>query len=314
MTDKVNPSYNRGAKSDEVAQLIARASNAGDGYVVPADTVFLADRDVDLSTAELNGFAEAHSASSFDVTIDGGEAIVNGAWVARDVSTTVQLDASTTGQVVYLGWDTSDTAGAGDTVIIGTSGDFAPDDYKIPIWEFDTDGSGVTASYDHRPLGNRASAGRVHAEYGVTVGQTLPTGEELTVSQDESMVVGESYTIEGDADIQGDLVTVSNRPSHGSLADVDPTDHLEVVYEAQVTASSGTNPGFDGTLTNVFDEELTAWDVTVTPTTGLDESYGYNVDTGRHWNNGSWDLALTVNWDEQPSSDLELTVRIHRRT
>jgi hypothetical protein len=46
----------------------------------------------------------------------------------------------------------------------------------------------------------------------------------------------------------------------------------------------------------------------------LDDTYAFNFDDGRHWNNGSWDVPLTINWDEDPGSDLDVTVRVHRRT
>jgi hypothetical protein len=128
------------------------------------------------------------------------------------------------------------------------------------------------------------------------------------------MVVGGSYTINGDATIDGDLVTVENQYSHDQLADVDPTDHLEVVKDVRVTLASGSTPAFDGTLTNMFGEEVTGFDVTVAPTNGLDDTYAFNFDDGRHWNNGSWDVPLTINWDEDPGSDLDVTVRVHRRT
>lgn len=154
----------------------------------------------------------------------------------------------------------------------------------------------------------------IHVDNGVIVGDTLETGESLTIGTNESMVVGGSYTINGDASINGDLVTVTNQYSHDQLKNVDPTDHLEVVKEVQITAATGANPAFDGTLTNVFGEQLTAFDVTIAPTNGMADTYGFNVDTGRRWQNGSWDLPLTVNWDEDPGSDLGLTVRIHRRT
>lgn len=142
----------------------------------------------------------------------------------------------------------------------------------------------------------------------------LDAGESLTIEADEGFVTAGSFTINGDATIDGDLVTVSNQYSHDQLADIDPTDHLEVVQEYQITARGGSQPAFDAELTNAFDTELDAFDVTVAPTNGLDDTYGFNYDDGKKWNNGSWDVPLTVNWDDDPETDLDLTVRVHRRT
>lgn len=149
---------------------------------------------------------------------------------------------------------------------------------------------------------------------GVIHGDTLEQGESLFIGEDEGMVTAGSFTIEGDAQIDGDLVTVSNQTSHDQLANIDPTDHLEVLNEYKITAASGSTPAFDGTLSNALAEELTAFDVTVAPTNGLNDTYAFNFDDGKRWNNGSWDVPLTVNWDEDPGSDLDLTVRVHKRT
>lgn len=147
MVDKVNPSFHRPGKGHETATAIAKAGG-GAPWVVPSTDVYLADEDVDLDETAMNAFAESHSGTSYDVTIDPGEAFLEGAWVARDSPTTVTLSASTNNQTVFVGWDRD----AGDTVIIGTSGAFGANDPKTAVWEFDTDGSGVTAARDQRNL------------------------------------------------------------------------------------------------------------------------------------------------------------------
>lgn len=108
--------------------------------------------------------------------------------------------------------------------------------------------------------------------------------------------------------------SVSSSADNRTVGSADPTDNLEVVKEYQITASSGSTPAFDGELTNAYTEQLGAFDVTVTPTNELNQTYGFNYDDGKNWNNGSWDVPLTVNWDTDPGSDLDLTVRIHKRT
>jgi hypothetical protein len=233
---------------------------------------------------------------------------VFGSWVAIDTQTTVTLAADTAGQTVSVGWNKDGT----DDVIVGLDAAFSSAsgdaDQKIPLFTFDTDASGVTSVDDQREFDHFTNSAGFIGE------DTLPAGDRLQIDSDEYMVVGGSYTIDGDATIDGDLVTVSNQTSHDSLADVDPTDHLEVVKEYQITLDSGSEPAFDGTLTNAFDEQLTAFDVTVAPTNGLNDTYAFNFDDGKAWNNGSWDVPLTVNWDDDPGSDLDVSVRVHRRT
>lgn len=105
----------------------------------------------------LNAFDATHSGTSLTVTIDPGEAFVDG-WVARDTSTDVDLAASTTGQSVYVGWDTSaffdsdvhETRDEADAVIVGLESAFESLDPKLELWTFDTDADGVTAATDQR--------------------------------------------------------------------------------------------------------------------------------------------------------------------
>ncbi len=147
MTDKVMPSFGRTARSREYTAALAYGAGSADG-VVWDDGRLVEDSEGDLATGALNAFAESHSSSSFDVTIDTGEAIVRGAYLARDTTTTVTLSSSTSNQTVYLGWKD----GQADTVIIGDSSSFGTHDPSVAIWTFDTDGSGVTSVTDERDL------------------------------------------------------------------------------------------------------------------------------------------------------------------
>jgi len=309
MTEKVNPSITRPAEAFKTAGAIALGGGHEDGWISQSSNPSeISVQDAGIVEANLNAFGESSSPSSLDVTIDGGEAFVYGSWLAIDTQTTVTLAASTASQTVYVGWNKDST----DDVIVGLQSAFdnasGNTDQKIALYDFDTDGSGVTLVEDRRDYGNFEN------EQGFIGSDTLGVDDKLDIDSDEYMVVGGSYTLNGDATIDGDLVTVSNEDSHDELADVDPTDHLEVVKEYQITLSTGNSPAFDGTLTEVLDDQFTAFDVTVAPTSGLDDTYGFNYDDGRHWNNGSWDVPLTVNWDTDPGTDLEVTVRIHKRT
>lgn len=309
MTQKVNPSPFRPAEAFKTAGSIYYNSDE-DNFVVSSDNpTVISTQDGGIDETQYTAFDIVTSPSSFNVTIEPGEAFIFGSWLAKDTDTSITLSSGLTDEVIYVGWD----KGASDDVIIGPNdGRFATSagdtDQKIPLWSVDTDGSGVTSTTDLRDFGGFDDA------LGYVGEDTLPADRRLQIDSDEYMVVGGSYTLNGDATIDGDLVTVSNQESHDSLADVDPTDHLEVIKEYQITAQTGEAPAFDGTLTNALAEELTAFDVTITPTTGLNETYAFNFDDGKRWNNGSWDVPLTVNWDEDPGSDLDLMVRIHKRT
>ena len=159
MTDRVRPSVNAPGKRHELATAIAVGAGSP-GWVVPSGEVELADEDVDLDAGALNAFAATAGGASLDVTIDPGEAFVGGAWLARDTASTVTLAASTVGQTVYLGWD----KGQRDTVLVGLDADFAADDRRIPLWTFDTDGAGVTASVDERDVGQTMTPDILRAE------------------------------------------------------------------------------------------------------------------------------------------------------
>lgn len=146
MTEKTNPSPNRQANPELTAAAI-RWGGGTEGFVVDDSTDIMATRG-GLTGAPLNAFDSSHSGASLTVTIDTGEAFVGGAWLGKDTTTNVSLSASTNNQTVYVGWDVSQ----GDNVIIGLSGAFASADPKIEIWEYDTNGSGVTSATDQRVL------------------------------------------------------------------------------------------------------------------------------------------------------------------
>lgn len=144
MTDRVQPSAGTVVDSMEYRGTVRYAAGTS-GWIVPAGVDRLAGQSEEISGAPLNGFGESHSTSSFTVTIDTGEAFVEGKWVARDTTTDVTLASNTSGQTVYVGWSKT-----GSSAIIGTSGDFPSDHHKLPLWDFRTDGSGVVESTNQR--------------------------------------------------------------------------------------------------------------------------------------------------------------------
>lgn len=153
MTDKVHPSFAReAARSRETSVAIAYAGASGDGWVWPATSRLVEDSEGDLATGALGAFDETSSGASLNVDIASGEAARRGAYLARDVTTTITLPASAT-TTLSLGW----RDGQADTILIGEEGtavgdSFATNDPRKDIWTFTTDGSGVTAVTDHRQM------------------------------------------------------------------------------------------------------------------------------------------------------------------
>jgi hypothetical protein len=172
MTQKVNPSPQRPASSFKTAGAIAYGGGSQDGYVVPNnETTEIAIQDQDITNTGINQFTETSSSSSFDVSIDGGEAFVFGAWVCTDTTTTITLAQNTSNQKVFVGWNKS----ASDNVIIGTESTFSitpgDTDQKIPLYSYDTDSNGVTNVTDKRQIGKsqEASTLSVADELGIPI-------------------------------------------------------------------------------------------------------------------------------------------------
>lgn len=176
MTDKVEPS--QGAASSHQTSGAIKWAAHGD-WIAPTDTDYLASV-AGLTGTPLNAFGESHSSSSYDVTIDTGEAFIGGRWTARDTQTTVTLSSSTNGQVVYAGW----AKASGDTAIVGKSGAFSSNDRKVAIWEFDSDGSGVTAARDRRPLGEQVNI--TNARYETSDGSGTAVDDAAALGGDDA--------------------------------------------------------------------------------------------------------------------------------
>jgi len=74
-----------------------------DGWIVPADEPTLSSqRYTSLNETAFNEFDATYSADSLTITIDPGEAFVDG-WLARDVATEIVLDGDTTGHTIVIG-------------------------------------------------------------------------------------------------------------------------------------------------------------------------------------------------------------------
>ena len=132
-----------------------------DGWVVPADDPTLsAQRYTSLDETVFNEFDATYTADSLTVTIDPGEAFVDG-WLARDVVTDIELDADTAGQTVVIGWDPNaiyddqqhDVRDHADKVIVALKKNVNPTLPVVEVWTFKTDSDGVVIATDNRRIG-----------------------------------------------------------------------------------------------------------------------------------------------------------------
>lgn len=215
MTEKANPSINRPAEAFKTAGAIAYGGNS-EGYVVPAGSpTEISQQDSGITDGDLNAFAETSSGSSLSVDIDGGEAFVFGSWLAIDTVTSVGLSSDVADQTVYVGWN----KGGSDDVIVGLDSAFAnasgDTDQKIPLWDFTTDGSGVTAVTDRRSVGKTIDG-------SVSYSTTSQSG---------------AYTTSGEGII---FVDTTSSPVTVTLSEADTKDGNEVVV-VDAGGNAGTN-------------------------------------------------------------------------
>lgn len=183
MTDIVNPSFERNLDSFLMSGTVDGLSPIRDYVVSGTNSPTRTAEQEPVSTSNLNAFQESSTSSSLDVTLDGGEAYIFGTWIVRDSDTTLTLDSSTAGQTIYAGWKYQNT----DTIIIGKDELFQSTDPKIPLWEFDTDSTGVTNVTDLRELdvivlSNTVELGKQASNSNEAVRYDQFTGLESTVS------------------------------------------------------------------------------------------------------------------------------------
>ena len=187
MADRVNPS---GIRDADPLLTAASMKHGGGDWIVTAGTDLYAS--YDGLAGPLQAFDVASSsASSSDVTIDTGEGFAGGAWLARDSQTTVTLASQVTDQTVYVGWRSAAT----NMVIIGLDADFQADDPRIPIFDFDTDGSGVISTTDRRPIGrqidiqNKGSASKLEGSGADEVSRVVSNNIPITTIPDGQKAV-----------------------------------------------------------------------------------------------------------------------------
>lgn len=156
MSDRVNPTIDDTTYVQQTAAAIKYGGASHEGWIVPSsdDPGDVATDDPDIDETVLDAFDASHSSSTLDIEIQPGQAYIGGCWLARDLVTTITLDASTTDQTVFVGPDLPDATGLNaesNRVKIGTTGFESRDDWH-QIWSFDTDEGGVTSATDFRNL------------------------------------------------------------------------------------------------------------------------------------------------------------------
>jgi hypothetical protein len=193
-------------------------SQYSDGWIVPSDDPTLsAQRYTSLDETAFNEFDAAYTTDSLTVTIDPGEAFVDG-WIARDTATDLTLAPATAKQVVVLGWNPDavydeaqhSTRDAADEVVVSWESDVPEDTPYFLIWSFDTDDSGVVSATDHRPIGPTIEATN-------TVYDSQRTGSVDVVSPDAI------------TDVELDFpAVVAEHPDRLPIAELDDGESIEI--------------------------------------------------------------------------------------
>lgn len=166
-------------------------SQYSDGWIVSSDNPTLsAKRYTSIDETAFSEFDATFAANSLTVTIDPGEAFVDG-WLARDVTTDIDLAVDTNDQTVVVGWDPDaiyddqqhDVRDEADTVIVALEADVDPTHPTVEILTFDTDANGVTNVEDHRDIGPAIGenlVGRTAIDYRDIV---VDTPERLPIAE-----------------------------------------------------------------------------------------------------------------------------------
>jgi len=256
MTDKVHTSFGRTYRSRETSTAIRYAgTSAGPGWIADTSRRLVEDSEGDLSSGPLGAFSLSTSASSLEVTVASGEAIVDGAYLARDVSTPVSLPANAT-LTLELGY----RDGQPDTVLIGDRGTQAGDgftasDSSIALADLTTDGSGVTSATDRRTLEEPVKTD-ANGDVSVTGGQfSLSTASGLRVSSGSTVHLGRDQD-RANAGDQSVALGIGARANGDDGAGGIIGSHTAVGYQAAKDNSGGnvTAVGRAAARSNTGDE------------------------------------------------------------
>jgi hypothetical protein len=249
MTDRAQP----GAQGSTLRNIEAGESSQtlSDGFIVPANEPTLSSqRYADLDESQYEEFDASYSDSSLDVTIKAGEAFIKG-WLARDTQTTVTLTDFTDNQTVVLAWDADsvyddsihNSREDADSVIITLESDLPTLEVPyIPIWEFDTDGDGVTDAIDERPI----AESRMGAHH---VPPSFPTLDDFESDSLEGYVEVNNLALTTDRSFTG-TQSVVNR---GDDSDGDLLSPVEIRRDFRFRHILYVDSWSDSELTKYFD-------------------------------------------------------------
>lgn len=218
MTDYALISSNHTSVPVENLRAFKQGGHA-EGWVVPNDSMLIADVVSDLPDSPLNAF-DFQSSSGTTVTIDTGEAMVSASPVARDTTTDVNLEGGINNQEVYVGFAPASL----DSVTVGVDSDFGQEYVRIPIWSFNTDSSSVTGSTDLRILDEYIDVQNRRYEGS----NSVPVDSSQTLDGVDSSKfarVDQNETILGSWNFQGDVGINTSSP-RGPL-DVEGTSYLD---------------------------------------------------------------------------------------
>ena len=221
MSDEIEPSVQGGSDAYLLAQVIYRGALTD--WIQPGDVTLIADfaSNIDAAELPLDAFDLTHSGSSLTATVETGEGFVGGAYVATDETHDVTLEASTTNQTIYVGWD----ADATNALIVGTEAAFDSEDPKLLIWTVSTDANGVTNADDERPLGEQTNFDQL----------TAGSDSEF----DRFLAIGRAATPIGTAgDVQGELFRAPGAVSDLVFATETGQESAAITYNAYL--DSGT--------------------------------------------------------------------------
>lgn len=252
MTDRAQPGAQRStARNIEYGEITGQHS---DGWVVPSDTpTKSSQRYAHLDETQYDEFDAVSSPSSLEVTINPGEAFVDG-WLATDGESTVTLSPNTQGQKVAIGWDPDaifdeefhDTRDEADSVIVDLDGNVSDVTPHFVAWEFDTDANGVTGVVDHRSIGAPTFDDTIDAATFDGLEQTLDTHDhsggsiqpDSVHAQKESKIP--SYGTR--ADIPTDDTGLFYVESEGVIIQITDTDNVDVLTSTLLGEANGVAP------------------------------------------------------------------------
>jgi hypothetical protein len=205
MVQKVHPSFNRDIRNRELAQAIRSGGNT-DGFVSRSGVRLVEDSEGDLPTGPLGTFDVTSSATSLDVTVGPGEAVVGGSYLATDESFTVTLPPSTTTTVLLAVQD-----GVADSILVGDVTSLDPDDSRTALFDITTDSNGTTDVVDRRQIG------ALFQDRFLQHQTLVPEGEIRTVRDGRAVSVAGSLEVNGELRVNGSLVTRGPITGTGSV-------------------------------------------------------------------------------------------------